>query len=147
MIRNAFDLYNFQMDFQDVMLMSLLIHDDDNGSVQNREFYFLEKIAQLFLDWVRSSWSAIRTISRWYLLYIQAPKFQVYIEYCVNQDKAVEAHKQCLQSGEAVVAFMERLHTLIRANRGCTNRLKLEDYLIMVSIQIFTLKLLKKGKE
>lgn len=57
MIRNAFDIYNFQMDFQDAMLMALLIHHDQ--VVPDREHYFLEKIAQLFLDWVRDQRSKI----------------------------------------------------------------------------------------
>lgn len=108
--------------FQEKFTEALIEAHGDEEEEKNGIFYKgnLKNIAQCFVEW--------------------APKFEIYLDYCVRQDHAVSVYNELLQTNVEFANLIERLHTFHRVSFGFS-RLKFDDYLIIVSwIQLSRVK-------
>lgn len=118
LVRNSMQILVFQEKFTEALIEA---HGDEEEE-KNGIFYKgnLKNIAQCFVEW--------------------APKFEIYLDYCVRQDHAVSVYNELLQTNVEFANLIERLHTFHRVSFGFS-RLKFDDYLIIVSwIQLSRVK-------
>ncbi|KAG0166187.1 hypothetical protein DFQ30_007482 [Apophysomyces sp. BC1015] len=111
--RNGNELFRFQEQFYE----SLLDAHGDEAKVHNNVVYRgnLANIARCFIEW--------------------APKFEIYNDFCVLHDQALDLYGELIQTNEAFSNMMERLHTFHRVSFGSSNRLQFQDYLIKLLLQ------------
>ncbi|GAN09270.1 hypothetical protein MAM1_0255c08795 [Mucor ambiguus] len=119
LVRNSMQILVFQEKFTEALIEA---HGDEEEE-KNGIFYKgnLKNIAQCFVEW--------------------APKFEIYLDYCVRQDHAVTVYNELLQTNVEFANLIERLHTFHRVSFGFS-RLKFDDYLIIPFQRIFRYRLL-----
>ncbi|KAK4510741.1 long-chain fatty acid-CoA ligase [Mucor velutinosus] len=119
LVRNSMEILVFQEKFTEALIEA---HGDEEEE-KNGIFYKgnLKNIAQCFVEW--------------------APKFEIYLDYCVRQDHAVSVYNELLQTNVEFANLIERLHTFHRVSFGFS-RLKFDDYLIIPFQRIFRYRLL-----
>ncbi|KAL7313877.1 hypothetical protein PS15m_007558 [Mucor circinelloides] len=119
LVRNSMQILAFQEKFTEALIEA---HGDEEEE-KNGIFYKgnLKNIAQCFVEW--------------------APKFEIYLDYCVRQDHAVSVYNELLQTNVEFANLIERLHTFHRVSFGFS-RLKFDDYLIIPFQRIFRYRLL-----
>ncbi|KAI8644584.1 hypothetical protein BD408DRAFT_115119 [Parasitella parasitica] len=119
LVRNSMEILGFQEKFTEALIEA---HGDEEEE-KNGIFYKgnLKNIASCFVAW--------------------APKFDIYLDYCVRQDHAVSVYNELLQTNVEFTNLIERLHTFHRVSFGFS-RLKFDDYLIIPFQRIFRYRLL-----
>ncbi|KAL0140610.1 hypothetical protein V8B55DRAFT_1413078 [Mucor lusitanicus] len=119
LVRNSMQILVFQEKFTEALIEA---HGDEEEE-KNGIFYKgnLKNIAQCFVEW--------------------APRFEIYLDYCVRQDHAVSVYNELLQTNVEFANLIERLHTFHRVSFGFS-RLKFDDYLIIPFQRIFRYRLL-----
>ncbi|CEP07266.1 hypothetical protein [Parasitella parasitica] len=119
LVRNSMEILGFQEKFTEALIEA---HGDEEEE-KNGIFYKgnLKNIASCFVAW--------------------APKFEIYLDYCVRQDHAVSVYNELLQTNVDFANLIERLHTFHRVSFGFS-RLKFDDYLIIPFQRIFRYRLL-----
>ncbi|RCH94493.1 hypothetical protein CU098_009970 [Rhizopus stolonifer] len=119
LVRNAMDIYVFQEKFTEALMDA---HGEQEAE-KNGIFYKgnLKQIATCFVEW--------------------APKFDIYLDYCVRQDHAASVYNELLQTNLEFSNLIERLHTFHRVSFGFS-RLKFDDYMITPFQRIFRYRLL-----
>ncbi|KAF7731824.1 hypothetical protein EC973_008339 [Apophysomyces ossiformis] len=120
LVRNGRELFQFQEQFYE----SLQDAHGDEAKLHNNIVYRgnLTNIARCFIEW--------------------APKFEIYNDFCVLHDQALDLYGELMQNNEAFANLMERLHTFHRVSFGSSNRLQFQDYLIKPFQRLCRYKLL-----
>ncbi|KAI9306659.1 hypothetical protein BJ944DRAFT_248027 [Cunninghamella echinulata] len=120
-VRNGEELLQFHEDFFEAL---------QNAHEYNMELHQLsptpniKKIAECFIKW--------------------GPKFDIYMDYCVGQDKAMDTYRELLETNDAFSNLMERTHNFLRVSLGfgLGSKLNFGDYLITPFQRVFRYRLI-----
>ncbi|ORZ19002.1 hypothetical protein BCR42DRAFT_490281 [Absidia repens] len=120
-IRNGEAILRFQEKFAEALQYA---HGYDHDKHQLSATPNVKKIAQCFIQW--------------------GPRFDVYMDYCVGQDKAVEVYRHLLETNDAFSNLMERTHSFLRVSLGfgLGSKLTFDDYLITPFQRVFRYRLM-----
>ncbi|KAI8355539.1 Dbl homology domain-containing protein [Blakeslea trispora] len=113
------DIYSFQEKFMEALTDAHGTEEEEKNGVYYKGN--LRNIAACFVEW--------------------APKFEIYLDYCVRQDHAASVYNDLLQNNIEFSNLIERLHTFHRVSFGFS-RLKFDDYMIIPFQRIFRYRLL-----
>ncbi|KAI9312699.1 Dbl homology domain-containing protein [Dichotomocladium elegans] len=127
LVRNGFSIFKFQSMFSAALLKS---SGGSHGVIMSNVAAYhpyrddrVISIARCFCEW--------------------GDKFDVYIDYCINHDKAVNLYKELTETNQSFAAVMNKLHQVTRASAGGGNgRRMFDDYLIMPVQRLFKYKLI-----
>ncbi|ORX52753.1 hypothetical protein DM01DRAFT_1374791 [Hesseltinella vesiculosa] len=120
-VRNGADILAFQEEFSEALQMA---HGYDFDQHELSETPDVRRIAQCFIEW--------------------GPRFDVYRDYCVGQDKAMGTYRYLLETNEAFSSLMERTHSFLRVSLGfgLSSKLAFDDYLITPFQRVFRYRLI-----
>ncbi|KAI8336442.1 Dbl homology domain-containing protein, partial [Choanephora cucurbitarum] len=119
LVRNAMDIFSFQEKFMEALVDAHGTEEEKKNGICYKGN--LKNIAACFVEW--------------------APKFDIYLDYCVRQDHAASVYNELLQNNVEFSNLIERLHTFHRVSFGFS-RLKFDDYMIIPFQRIFRYRLL-----
>ncbi|KAI8143684.1 hypothetical protein BJV82DRAFT_713344 [Fennellomyces sp. T-0311] len=118
LFRNCSQVLTFQTQFSEALLSASHVEQDKRDQVDQR----LIRIARQFCEW--------------------ADKFDVYIDYCIYQDRATEVHKELMTSNIAYQQALEKLNRFKRSTDDMNGRRMFEDYMIMPVQRLLKYKLI-----
>ncbi|KAI8060601.1 hypothetical protein BC940DRAFT_323189 [Gongronella butleri] len=120
-VRNGYDILCFQEDFSEALQMA---HGYDFDRHELSDMPDVKRIAQCFVQW--------------------GPRFDIYREYCVGQDKAMATYRYLLETNDAFSNVMERTHSFLRVSLGfgLGSKLTFDDYLITPFQRVFRYRLM-----
>ncbi|KAI9311390.1 hypothetical protein BX666DRAFT_1997908 [Dichotomocladium elegans] len=109
LVRNAHAILDFQRNFSAALLRATEVQEDEEGEdEESMRDHRLVALCECFCDW--------------------ADGFEVYIPYCIYQDKAAGIHKKLVATNPGYAAILDRLYALARSR---DERRTFEDYMIM----------------
>ncbi|KAI8098831.1 uncharacterized protein BX664DRAFT_319712 [Halteromyces radiatus] len=120
-MRNGEAILQFQEKFADALEEA---HGYDHDRHELSSTPDVKNIAQCFITW--------------------GPRFDIYMEYCVGQDKAVDIYRYLLDTNDAFSNLMERTHSFLRVSLGfgLGSKLTFDDYLITPFQRVFRYRLM-----
>ncbi|KAI9251449.1 hypothetical protein BDA99DRAFT_521906 [Phascolomyces articulosus] len=118
LFRNCTEVLSFQTQFSEALLSASRIEQNPDNHVDQR----LTRIAHQFCD--------------------SAEKFNVYIDYCIYQDKATEIHKELMSNNIPYQHTLEKLNKFKRSIDEMNGRRMFEDYMIMPVQRLLKYKLI-----
>ncbi|KAI8334734.1 hypothetical protein BC941DRAFT_432039 [Chlamydoabsidia padenii] len=120
-MRNGEAILRFQEKFAEALEYA---HGYDHVKHQLSVTPNVKNIAQCFINW--------------------GPRFDIYMDYCVGQDKAVDVYRHLLETNDAFSNLMEKTHSFLRVSLGfgLGSKLSFDDYLITPFQRVFRYRLM-----
>ncbi|KAI9485011.1 hypothetical protein BDB00DRAFT_942750 [Zychaea mexicana] len=118
LFRNCSQILTFQTQFSETLVSAIQSEHCQDDQIDQR----LMRIARQFCIW--------------------AEKFDVYIDYCIYQDKATDVHKELMSNNMAYQQTLDKLNKFKRSTDEMNGRRMFEDYMIMPVQRLLKYKLI-----